>query len=77
MTPFLLGYLCDPKDQSSLALIDGRYDEAGNITEGVLVSESGNRYRIVDGVPRFVENMPIKASVDSFGDESRTPVPRP
>lgn len=69
MTPFLLDYLCDPNDQSGLSLIEARYDEAGNITEGVLVSESGNRYRIVDGVPVFVENMPMKASVDSFGDE--------
>jgi len=69
VTPFLLDYLCDPKDKTTLTLVDARYDGAGNITEGVLVSGSGNRYRIVDGVPRFVENMPIKASVDSFGDE--------
>jgi len=69
VTPFLLDYLYDPKDKSGLALVDARYDGAGNITGGVLVSGSGNRYRIVDGVPRFVENMQIKASVDSFGDE--------
>lgn len=64
----LMGYLCDPVDKSDLSLVDPVYQENGDISEGWLVSSSGRRYPILDGVPRFavLEKQP---SVVSFGDE--------
>lgn len=65
----LLTILCDPNDKTILHLESSALDGAGNVVEGTLVSASGNRYPIMNGVPRFVETAPIKATVDSFGDQ--------
>jgi SAM-dependent methyltransferase len=69
VTPALLAYLCDPTDKSALVLEDEVCDPDGNILSGVLVSGSGRRYPVVDGVPRFVPRGDQSHTVDSFGDE--------
>lgn len=53
MTPYLLSILCDPADKSPLSIKHPRYDEDGNITSGILVSENGNTYPVRYGIPRF------------------------
>jgi SAM-dependent methyltransferase len=69
MNPDLLEYLCDPFDKSSLTLTEARYGEAGHIVQGTLVSSSGRRYAIRDGVPRFESDREQQDAVESFGDE--------
>ena len=68
MTPNLLYYLCEPVTKAPLKLVEEITDNNGNIQSGVLVTESGNRYPIIKGIPRFVDYVPT-ASVESFGDE--------
>jgi uncharacterized protein YbaR (Trm112 family) len=51
----LLDYICDPIDKSDLTLENAKRDDAGNIVEGTLRSESGRVFPIVNGVPRFVQ----------------------
>lgn len=65
MSPDLIDILCDPLDHTSLRLEDAVFKQ-GKIASGVLISESGNRYPIRNGTPRFCE---ITDSVKSFGDE--------
>lgn len=68
MTPNLLNYLCEPVTKAPLKLVEEVTDNNGNIQSGVLVTESGNRYPIIKGIPRFVDFVPT-ASVESFGNE--------
>jgi 2-polyprenyl-3-methyl-5-hydroxy-6-metoxy-1,4-benzoquinol methylase len=69
MTPFLLNYLREPGTKALLTLVDQVLDEGDNIISGSLVSPSGRRYPIIDGVPRFVESAALRETVQSFGDE--------
>lgn len=69
MTPELINLLCDPVDKSPLTLATPGFDDRGHIVSGELVTASGRRYPIRDGVPRFVEADPLRGSVESFGDE--------
>jgi SAM-dependent methyltransferase len=68
MTPLLLSYLCEPTTHLSLTLLNAQYDDEGNIDSGLLVTDEGASYPIIDGIPRFI---PLEAtnSVTSFGDE--------
>ena len=68
MTPHLLDYLCEPGSKAALELVGAVMDSAGNILSGVLLSPSGKRYPIVNGVPRFA-GVVSSQTVDSFGDE--------
>ena len=68
MTPNLLNYLCEPITKAPLQLVDSVTIADGTIQSGGLVSPSGKRYPIINGIPRFVNDVPT-ASVDSFGDE--------
>lgn len=69
MTPELLKYLCDPVDKSLLSLIDSVISPDGSVETGVLVSATGRRYPIVNGIPRFTQEDKRAESVESFGDE--------
>ena len=69
MNLYALEYLCDPVDQSSLSLCDAELDSNGQVVSGRLVSESGREYSIIRGIPRFVRDPKIAATVTSFGDE--------
>ena len=69
MNPKLINYLCDPIDNTELNLHDANYDDSGQILSGCLISASGNKYFIKDGIPRFVHSESLKKTVDSFGDE--------
>lgn len=68
MTPFLLKYLCEPITKNPLQLINSVEDEFGNIISGILKSESGGEYPIINGIPRFITNL-NNNTVKSFGDE--------
>jgi len=68
MTPFLLTLLCDPNTKAPLELTDAVLDSDGNIQSGALVSPSGRRYPIVNGIPRFIDSVSTGA-VHSFGEE--------
>lgn len=68
MTPILLEYLCEPVSKKSLQLVDSVTDSNGLIQSGELVSPSGKRYPIINGIPRFADFLPSK-TVESFGDE--------
>ena len=63
----LLNLLCDPTTKGPLHLKDPQYRN-GSIESGWLVSESGDKYPIINGIPRFVVEAPSD-SVTSFGDE--------
>lgn len=65
----LLNYICDPYTKSDLTLVDPVCNAAGDIMEGVLVADSGQRYPIREGIPLFKEQDEIARTVDSFGDE--------
>jgi len=68
LTPLLLNYLCEPITKAPLKLLKSVKDEKGNIISGQLVSPSGQRYPIINGIPRFVNIVPT-CTVKSFGDE--------
>ncbi|HHT9158232.1 MAG TPA: methyltransferase domain-containing protein [Candidatus Brocadiaceae bacterium] len=68
MTPFLLNYICEPITKSPLHLVNAVHDGDGRIQTGELVSPSGKRYPIINGIPRFVDFVP-PTSVESFGDQ--------
>lgn len=68
MTPNLLNYLCEPYTKASLSLVDAVTTADGMIQSGILVTASGTRYPIINGIPRFVDFVPT-TSVKSFGDE--------
>ncbi|MGJ4932308.1 class I SAM-dependent methyltransferase [Bradyrhizobium sp. HKCCYLS2038] len=65
----LLNYLCDPIDGSALRLDDGAERVGDVVSNGILVSETGHRYEITNGVPRFVLDPALKQTVASFGEE--------
>ena len=67
MTPFLLNLIADPETKRPLTLRDAEY-KGDTIVSGILESESGKKYPIINGIPRFAmdEN---RDSVESFGDE--------
>lgn len=69
MNKELLNYICEPVTKAELRLVDEQHDESGRITDGFLVSQSGNRYPIVNGIPRFVHPGTLSKSVESFGDQ--------
>jgi uncharacterized protein YbaR (Trm112 family)/SAM-dependent methyltransferase len=68
MTPNLLKYICEPVTKAPLILVDALRDSNGHIQSGSLVTPSGRQYPIINGIPRFVDNVETK-SVTSFGDE--------
>jgi uncharacterized protein YbaR (Trm112 family)/SAM-dependent methyltransferase len=68
MTTYLLNYLCEPITKAPLKLVDEVALEDGCIQSGFLVTPSGKRYPIINGIPRFVDIVPSE-SVASFGDE--------
>lgn len=68
MTPKLLDYLCEPITKAPLKLVDAVTTPDGVINSGVLESPTGKRYPIINGIPRFLENVPM-TTVKSFGDE--------
>jgi ubiquinone/menaquinone biosynthesis C-methylase UbiE len=68
MTPFLLNYICEPVTKARLELFDSVIDSNGNIQSGNLVSPTGKKYPIINGIPRFIDYVSQK-SVESFGDE--------
>lgn len=69
MNKELIQILCDPLTKEPLRLIDEQLDDAGQIVSGTLVSESGNRYPVKRGIPRFMPDAELAESVKSFGDE--------
>ena len=68
MTPFLLNLLKDPASGGNLVLLNEKYDENGNIIEGILKAESGKTYQIINGIPRFLNFTPVN-TVSSFGEQ--------
>ena len=68
MTPFLLDLLCEPVTKAPLRLVDAVISADGTIETGALVTPSGRRFPIVNGIPRFVESDKTE-TVESFGDE--------
>ena len=67
MTPYLLSLIADPQARTPLKLKGAKYN-GDAIVSGILVSESGKEFPIVNGIPRFVEDE-NSSSVQSFGDE--------
>jgi uncharacterized protein YbaR (Trm112 family) len=65
----LLQYLCDPVDQSGLSLSPDTKVVDDRVETGELISDTGHRYPIVNGVPRFLPDAETVKSVESFGDE--------
>ncbi|MBL4708754.1 MAG: hypothetical protein JKY48_09995 [Flavobacteriales bacterium] len=55
MNKILLDYIADPIDNSKLELINEKYDDLNRIISGELISKNGNKYKIINGIPRFVE----------------------
>ena len=66
MHPDFLDILCCPFTSARLELAIERAEPDGQVTAGELVSERGERYPIVDGVPRFAVTESYAAS---FGVE--------
>lgn len=69
MTRFLLGLLMDPFTKEKLILTNEVLDKNGNILSGILCSESGNEYPIINGIPRFEGYEKLDESVESFGNQ--------
>jgi len=65
----LLDILCDPVSKERLNLKDEVLDSDGCVLEGFLETPSGPRYRIRNGIPRFLPQVALSESVQSFGDE--------
>jgi SAM-dependent methyltransferase len=61
-----LSMLCCPKTGESLRLEGAKEEANGFVTEGTLMTDSGNRYPIARGIPRFVE---AERYAGSFGFE--------
>jgi ubiquinone/menaquinone biosynthesis C-methylase UbiE len=69
MRSSLVQWLWDPVSGAPLRLVDPRI-EGANVESGELVSDTGVRYPIRQGVPRFVGTGDGRsAAVTSFGDE--------
>ncbi len=68
MTPFLLNYICEPVTKAPLKLENPVFDKDGNIQRGDLVTPSGKKYPIINGIPRFVD-FDFAKTVQSFGNE--------
>ena len=68
MTPNLLQYLCEPISKDALRLANAITDSDGQIQSGELIAQSGKKYPIINGIPRFVEFVP-QETVSSFGNE--------
>jgi ubiquinone/menaquinone biosynthesis C-methylase UbiE/uncharacterized protein YbaR (Trm112 family) len=70
VNPSLIDRLCDPETGEPLTLEDPRPGEPGRIESGTLMTASGRRYAIRNGIPRFVDTVPALAgTVTSFGDQ--------
>lgn len=70
MTPELLQYLCDPSDYSPLSLENPTYSEDGHILSGELSSLNGNKFPIINGIPRFTGVTEVKGdTVEHFGNQ--------
>jgi len=69
MNPKLLEILCDPISKEPLRLKDEILDCDGCVSEGFLVTSSGQLYPIRNGIPRFLPEAALSRSVESFGDE--------
>jgi uncharacterized protein YbaR (Trm112 family)/SAM-dependent methyltransferase len=65
----LLKYLCDPVDGSDLRLSAETITTDDRVETGALVSASGGRYPIRNGVPRFLPGAETSDSVIAFGNE--------
>jgi SAM-dependent methyltransferase/uncharacterized protein YbaR (Trm112 family) len=68
MTPLLLKYLCEPLTKNPLQLVNEVVSPSGNIVSGELVSSSGHRYPVINGIPRFLTSV-HESTVNSFGNE--------
>lgn len=66
MHPKFLNVLCCPETQEPLRLEPSETLANGTVVSGVLVSQSGRRYPIVRGIPRFVSE---ENYATSFGYE--------
>ena len=69
MTPRLLDVLCDPVTREPLSLIEPRVDGKGRIVSGILKNQGGRTYPIISGIPRFVPDIDLRRTVESFGNE--------
>ena len=69
MNPKLLDILCDPISKEPLSLNEDVRDADGSILEGILESPSGRKFRIRNGIPRFLPEAVLSNSVKSFGEE--------
>jgi SAM-dependent methyltransferase len=62
--------LCDPYDRTPVRLADGAEQRDGRVISGTLISESGRKYEIREGIPvMLAEGMQLKESVESFAFE--------
>lgn len=65
-----LNYLCDPFDGSKIKSVEIKKFEDGEIISGKLISETGNEYKIREGVPILLSrNSQSQESVKSFAYE--------
>ena len=71
MTPNLLNYLCEPVTKHPLQLVDAVTTADGTILSGALLSPTGKRYPIINGIPRFVDFVPT-ASVSRLAMSGTT-----
>ncbi len=66
----LLNWLRDPVSGESFTLGQAHHDERGRVVSGRLTTASGRTYHIREGIPRFVDTVPMLTStVGSFGDQ--------
>lgn len=65
----LLKHLCDPVDSTPLSLAPATTVANDRVESGELVSDSGRRYPIRNGIPRMIIDPSLKTSVESFGEE--------
>lgn len=65
----LLEMLCDPVSKEPFTLEEEVLDADGRIAQGMLATASGRRYAIRNGIPRFLPDVALAKSVESFGDE--------
>jgi ubiquinone/menaquinone biosynthesis C-methylase UbiE len=67
MSPFLLKLIRHPVTKKKLKLEQPVY-EGERVVAGTLVGDEGDRFPIINGIPRFVDTE-LQQSVISFGDE--------